>query len=198
MPDRSPVTIPALMLLAACCAAVAVSVPARAQDEEEGNGENEYVREGGWISAAGVFAIQNAAQDFRDRENSGGAQVRAGLRFVAPFDIGIFGEWVNFQGANPVSIGALVKLFPIELFGTSLFGGVVQPYLVGSAGVMFGDNPESSSGTSAGANLRGGGGVDVYLTRNAVLFGEVQYSGAGGDMARLDSTNVALGFTWRF
>ena len=198
MRARSLGSFPLLTLAAALCALVAASGPARAQDDEEGN-DNEFIRDGAWLSVSGVGAFQNTRDDFKNRDSTAGFQLRAGMRFAPPLSVGIYGEWLNFQGANPVSVGAMVKLFPIELFDTSLLGGRVQPYFFGGAGAMFADDTGSSGDdVNAGGNFRGGGGVDVYATENLVAFSEVHYSGAGGDVTGLESLNVLLGLSWRF
>jgi hypothetical protein len=40
--------------------------------------------------------------------------------------------------------------------------------------------------------------VDIYATENAAFFGEVHYSGAGGEPSGIESTNFLAGFSWRF
>ncbi|MGH0034550.1 MAG: hypothetical protein ACQGVK_05945 [Myxococcota bacterium] len=161
--------------------------------------DSEYVREGAYLSIAGVFALQNAGDDFKDLDDTGGIHARFGARVAPGLAIEFWGEWLDYDGENVGTTGMIAKLFVVELFDGSLLDGVVQPYLMGGGGVMFAEERgPGDNDTSAAGNFRGGGGVDFYVTENAVLFGEVHYSGAGGDLTGIESTNVLAGFSWRF
>lgn len=156
--------------------------------------DSEYVREGGYIAAAGVFALENTSQEYSDLDNTGGVQARFGYRLAPQLGFELFGEWLGYQGENPGAFGVNMKLYPVEFFDTSLLGGVVQPYVMGSAGFIWVDK----GGTNVGGNFRGGGGLDVYLSEHVFLFGEVHYSGAGGVPSGIESTNFLAGGGWRF
>jgi len=159
--------------------------------------DSEYVREGPSISLAGVYAIQDAGGDFKNLDNTGGVHARLGVRIAASFEIGAYGEWLHYSGEDPGYVGAYVKIFPFEAFDMSLLGGILQPYAFGGAGVIFAEEADGGK-TRAGANYLGGMGLDFYLTENLALFGEVHYSGAGGDPSGIRSTNILAGATWRF
>jgi hypothetical protein len=161
--------------------------------------DSEYVREGAYVSIAGVYALQNASGDYKNLDDTGGVHGRFGIRIAPALAIEFYGEWLYYDDENVGSGGVLAKFFVVEMFDTSLLDGIIQPYLIGGAGAIFADRRGSGSDkTKAGGNFRGGGGVDVYLTENAMLYGEAHYSGAGGDPSGIESTNFLAGFGWRF
>lgn len=159
--------------------------------------DSEYVRDGAYVSIAGVFALQNASGDYKNLDDTGGVHVRVGARVAPQLDLSLYGEWLHYDGEDPGSTGVIAKLFVVEFFDTSLLDGMLQPYVMGGAGVIFAEEKDGNS-TKAGGNFRGGGGVDIYVSENAYLYGEVHYSGAGGDPSGIESTNFLAGFAWRF
>ncbi len=188
MRRRVVVTVPLIGLVAL---ALADARPALAE------ADSEYVREGVSISAAGVYAIQNTSGRWRDKDDTGGAHLRFDNRISPGVSLGLFAEWLGWQGRDAVSTGITVKVFPVEMFDMSLLGGILQPYFIGTAGAVFVEDRDDGD-MSAGGNFRGGGGFDLYVTESLYTYGEVHYSGAGGDPSGLESTNFLAGVGWRF
>jgi len=165
--------------------------------------EDGYGRRGAYLGGGALWAEPDVAR-LDDASGTAGMDARAGYRchrLVAVEGQAQYFDEISGDVDTPlgpadveltgVAFSANGKVYPL--------GGRVQPYgLLGiGASYFHGDVSVAGftiPGVSANLNVRGGGGVDVYLTRHVVLNAEAAY-------VRIDDSGLVplgLGAQYRF
>jgi opacity protein-like surface antigen len=168
--------------------------PAGADDED-------YTREGSYLGLGGTFALEVASGTWSDSSDTGGLDFVIGYRMVPQMSWELGGSWLH-QFTNDVTgdeavgtVTVAVKLYLAEILEMPLLGGRLQPYAIGSGGMMVGRI--GSNGQIAGT-YSGGLGVEYYVTPNWAIDSNVQYNAGTGSYNGLDFVGFTLGAIYRF
>ena len=205
----------ATLLLAAC-----LVLPACASYAGDGGLHDAYSREGAYVSAAAVTGIEmfGQAPPFESADNSDlGFSARVGYRGKNGCAIELFAEDVDGYALNASFDSTEMEFQSIGLNGKVFFTeGRVQPYGllgVGWTRILFSERELTDPTTfevfkAPNANdvllVRGGLGVDVYVTDSIAFFLEGSYnyqmSQPGTDLRVNDFGHIQalLGITYRF
>lgn len=171
--------------VAAVAVLTAWAVPAAADEE--------YGRSGPYVGLGATYAFEEFSSDAKSADNTWGYHFAAGYRFNEYFALEVGNEqYVNFDvrggDVDIIAPNLSAKLFPLH--------GMVQPYLAAGAGWTWIDDDRGRSTNVFFARFAGG--VDLYLSRNWVLFGEVGYFLPTGDGADYDAVPLTFGVMYRF
>lgn len=133
-------------------------------------------------------------------EDPPGFGVRVGYRgnpyFAGEFSLDYNTDFFEEGSSDAAYAGLGLKHFPLSYWRDY---SRVQPYVTAGLGVMGIDVPVPGGGSEASLALRYGLGVDVYLTRNLLLFSEfLAHSARDDDLDDLDFYNWVTGFQVRF
>ena len=153
-----------------------------------------YSREGPYLGVHGVALFEHARGGL-DVSNSGGVSESLGYRMAPELAFEMFGEWVSLGGRNPWSLGLHLKLFPLAMLDMQLLDDRLQFFGIATMGIQQG---QLGRDNKPGGNFRIGVGGDYWLTERLALTSHIQYSGGGGQVANLRSTNITIGVLWRF
>jgi len=183
----------------ACC----IALPAAAQEDDD---EADYAREGGYLSASGVFVDEQWAGALSDigAEDTWAIDFRAGLR-VSPWAavelaLEVSGDFFpdDRQDFSFVHAGLNTRVYPL---GGLL--GRVQPFAIGGLGIVstvveHRDRNTALRQSNADWGFRGGGGVDLYYTDHVALSLQGSYVWTVGDVKNVDYVSLSLGILYRF
>lgn len=174
----------------ATAAFVAMALPAAAQDD----GETDFSREGPYLGLSGSFVGDLSTDNLRTSD-TGGVEIRLGVRLVPEMALEIGGDWAHLSGRNPWSTFVALKLYVMEIFDEENQGGRVQPYFVSTAGVISG---ELSKSKDPSASFKLGLGLDYWLTEDIAVVVQGAYNFNSGDASRYKTVTGSLGVNWRF
>ena len=183
---------------------------ARAQDDDDDNGEEQpYTREGWYVSLNATYAVeyfsghkvvQSDEKVSTGHKNSWGGNARLGYRFnpVASFEL----QWEGLEEFSE-STGSGTKIDGWVGTGNlkaSLPFDRLQPYAIFGAGMMQARTRGKSinSDTKESFVIRGGGGIDFYVTENIVASSDVTYVFPTEDNKNTDYLAISWGLTYRF
>jgi hypothetical protein len=166
-----------------------------------------------YMSLSGAYGIDMKAIDGYedlsgldlDKENALGFKVRLGSRssahFAAEIEVEYFDKFAfEFTGIEVIRnriFTATANLKPYFLAGR------VQPFLVIGGGVTAYKKEDSLGGgflseNDAGAALKAGAGVDIYLTNNTAIVFDGTYVLPVGDAEDLDYLSLGAGLQYKF
>ena len=188
-------------MLRAITASVALALLVTANvHAEEPPEEDEFSRDGFYLGAYGVYAIDAYRNTGKDYDGSPGANIRIGYRGYEWFAMEAVVEWIHrFESNSPqvqsrtIIGGVNAKVYPLR--------GRFQPYgLVGLNGYNVDASNKSSNKDFSGTDwgFRFGVGLDIYATRNWVVGVEGSYVLGAGKLWEADYASFGVGFQYRF
>jgi len=194
-----------------CAAIVVLSVgPARAQEEDDGGGED-FAREGVYLGVAGSFAIPTQLEDKLEKrygesfsvDDSLGFHARVGYRLSPHLAFEVHSEWLSgFEATSSSGYADFEVLTITGDFKVYPLTGRWQPYLIAGAGGLIADVKEQSglgvSGDSNDFAARFGIGLDYYVTRSIALVVDASYVLPVEDVNDFDYFSLGWGLQYRF
>ena len=166
-----------------------------------GAADNEYTREGSYLGIGGVYALENASENWAGTDDAGGLDFTIGYRMVPQMSWELGGSWLHdftFQTGEEIDVGTVtiaVKIHLVELFDRALLGGRLQPYAIANGGMMVGT---IGGNGKIGGTFGGGLGTEYYVTPNWVINANVQYYANKGPFDDLQYAGFMLGAMYRF
>ena len=199
------------LIIALGAASLILAMPAWAQDddEEDEEGGGGFDRPGFYGSISAMYAVENISDQkvrFGDEKTTTGFDDAWGGNFRLGYRVnevlGVEFEWEGFQEFSDSKgtqvdikgwLGTLNARAHIPL-------GRIQPFLLIGGGLMQTrtNGPNSSSLTEESAVIRGGGGVDAYITENIVFTTDVTYVVPFYDNRDIDYVSISFGLGYRF
>jgi opacity protein-like surface antigen len=170
---------------------------------------DDYDRFGFYIDGGASYAMQFFQDDHGlDPTNGWAMNFRGGYRFDPNWAAEVhleyyFGEF-EFETPNNPSGADLERLDGVNVTAQGkwyILSDWVQPYLVGGAGVGFYHlEPflDRTGDWDMGPIIRGGPGVDVYITRDLLLMAEVNYVLPFADIEDFHTLAITFGGGFRF
>ncbi len=154
--------------------------------------KDDFARPGGYLSLAfgGAAPLYTgdfeAARDFSSQALiigiRGGSRLNRFLAFDVSLDYSLRGFETDFTDGSRTELKSVTGFGNLKLYP---FGGRIQPYAMGGVGFVWGAaNCYDNTGALVPCSFveedivfagRAGGGLDLYLTRNIALSGEVAY-----------------------
>jgi len=176
---------------------------ALAQDESESVDAADYSRTGWYLSASGVYVVENWIDSVKDAgaDDSQGFNLRVGSRLTEWVSLEIEFEWIDdffpderqdFQ----IITGAInTRVYPI--------GGRFQPFAIVGLGIVstvvdHRDRNSSIKQGNADWGFRTGGGVDSYITDQIAITAEATYVSTVGDVKDIHHVSIGMGILYRF
>ncbi len=191
----------AVLAMSALC----LLVPGLAQAADD----DEFTRPGFYAGAGAIYALESFSEG--DVSNSaGGFDLRLGYRANENFSFEAELEWAGFwdlRAQPPEEDDARVQLYTLGANVKAAYplgsSGRFQPYgLIGfgfySARLDRGNDANPPSTSVVNGMLKGGVGLDYYLTRHMVIRTEVAYSALFDGRSSFDYMGVGLGLDYRF
>ena len=180
--------------------------------------DSPFGRPGGFASAGigGAFETFHGDLDPRGHDVSNaflvGGRVGSRLNRFASLDLGfdytINGFELSNDAASSIEADTLLGFTNLKLYP---FSGRIQPYALGGAGFLWarldcrdlgGASMDCGSAgfddTEVAFAGRFGGGLDVYLTRNIALSGELAYVMPTQGLSDMKFLTFGAYLTWRF
>jgi hypothetical protein len=171
----------------------------------------DYVREGWYVGARGVYALEDFDID-ASVDDDFGFNLFAGYRMFRGLATDFEFEYVDALSArgDPAGPDFDVRTFVLgwnfrvyPLAWTFAPGSVfqrVQPYLSAGPSLQWVQlqrlpGQDQDEGAIAG---RLGGGIDFYLTESLALSADAKYTLGGGDVSDYRYLSIGWGLTWRF
>jgi opacity protein-like surface antigen len=177
---------------------LAFPVLAPAADEEaaesSGAGKNRiYGTLGGlWSNAA--FDIPSTANS----KNSYGLDTRVGYQFHSVLAAELQYQWASYYKITQG--GATLQTVETHAATANIKAGLLetafQPYALFGVGIMNGQLHPGNDATDFA--LRVGAGVQVFVSDNIGLYGELTYLKSFGSLRDLDSVPIAFGAAFRY
>ncbi len=187
---------------------------AKGEDADADAGPASYTRDGWYVAASWVNGFENFATTPFEVRDSWGVSGRLGFRFLElaalefqyermfefelrsppdgiDFQVNVFSA--NARGYLPLwRLGGIAeRLHPYTLAGIGLHQVDVDDH-----GAPYG---EFSSGEKGAFAMRFGGGIDVYVTDQLVLFQETTYElPTERDNHDMQYVSISWGLQWRF
>jgi opacity protein-like surface antigen len=165
-----------------------------------------YAREGLYVGAAGNLGIYRELEDDlpddSDVDEPFGVTGHVGYRLHPFFALEAAAQWLP---ESDIDVPGESDSGSIESWTTTLnakgypLTGRVQPFGLVGLGVMLAD--ASGAGlddTSYDFAARFGGGVDLFVNANLVLFVDASYVLPTGDLDQLDFVSIGAGLGWHF
>jgi opacity protein-like surface antigen len=178
----------------------ACASPAFAPMDDGGSGDG-YGRPGLYVAAGGFRGFENfdtAGSTIRAKDSDIGFLVRGGIRIADPFAVEVSLEDARGFNLEQGSSSLDVNIASVVATGKWYFAtGMLQPYLLGGVGWARAD-VETLDLDGTAAFFRVGAGVDLYISHNVALFGELNYNRMTGDLRDLDHYDAVLGIMLRF
>jgi len=185
---------------------LALASPSQAQD---------FARRGGYFVAGGNYVLEQFTDPGRFRfEDSWGLNLRLGYRYIPWLSSELEWEFISgFDIKGQDADGTPVNEFGLKIDGGNiglntkayLMPGRIQPYLLVGIGVMYASVTNFPYQLSwlrnvegAAFSVRGGGGLNVYLTDQWGLTAGVSYVLPVGNLENLRYVSVDGGFEYRF
>ena len=205
MPNPGPRRLVGLrvrILLGACLALAAFAPRALAED---------YVREGWYVGARGVYAVENF--DLRaDVDDDFGFNFFAGYRMFKGLASDFEFEYVDALPARAEPAGPNYdvrtfdlawnfRVYPLAwVFEPDSVFQRVQPYLSAGPSLQWVQLQRLPGGDRDEGNFAGrlGGGLDVYLTEALALTADAIYTIGTGDVSDYPYLSVGWGLLYRF
>jgi len=171
----------------------------------------DYVREGWYVGARGVYAVENFDID-ASVDDDFGFNLFAGYRMFRGFASDFEFEYIDALPARgePAGPNYDVRTFDLAwnfrvypLAWTFAPGSVlqrVQPYLSAGPSLQWVQLQRLPGGDRDEGNFAGrlGGGVDFYLTENVALTADAIYTIGTGDVNDYPYLSIGWGLTYRF
>jgi len=198
------------LIIALGAASLFLAMPGWAQDDDDEEEANTgFDRPGFYASISAMYAVEDISDqkvqfgdekvstDFR---NAWGGNFRLGYRVNEV--LGVEFEWEGFDAFDDSSgtqtdikgwlgtINAKAHL-PVGRF---------QPFLLFGGGLMQQrtDGPNSNGKTEESAVIRGGAGIDAYITDHIVFTSDVTYVLPFYDNSDIDYVAISFGLGYRF
>lgn len=128
-----------------------------------------------------------------------GAGARLGFRVSPGLAVEAVAENVKGFQVESGTVDADLDLLTVGLQGKLfLSDSPVQPYLLAGGGAARSDVDRRFDLDDDGGYLRGGAGVDVYLTDGFAVTGEVNYNRMVGGVSDLHHIDALVGILFRF
>ena len=155
------------------------------------------------VGPYGIIAGTLAADDFHDRlgggvDNSLGFNLRGGYRWHPNLAAELEYEWLDeFKGRS--GSGVDVEGWALMLNGKAFLGsGRVAPFLIAGIGIIHGENSGAADDIDKTEfGVKGGGGLEIYLTQNVALNTEVTYNFATEKLDDFKYTSFTWGVMFR-
>ncbi|MBW2274180.1 MAG: porin family protein [Deltaproteobacteria bacterium] len=194
-----------------------LGAPALAQDDEEE--ESVFARQGGYVMAAVVGGFDAAAENdlvdlgFDDVNVAPGIgfNTRLGWRSTPHFGFEFELEYINDFTISFAENGVGVKTDSLALAMTfngkvPILTGRIQPYGIAGAGLLYYKIREGSKNDGTSFLVRGGIGLDYYITENFVANIEGSYAYPTSRIDPLDQglpvdadyVSLGVGLAYRF
>jgi len=181
-----------------------LSLPgASALAQDEGEEAADYSRTGWYISASGVYVVENwtGTNDDAGADDSQGFNLRVGSRISEWVSLEIEFEWIDDffpderQDFEAVSGAVNTRVYPL--------GGRFQPFALAGLGIVstvvdHRDRDSSIRQSNADWGFRAGGGLDAYVTEQIAISTEATYVWTVGDVKDIDHVSIGLGILYRF
>lgn len=189
-------------LLAVAAPLLAPTAPADAQD---------YVREGWYVGARGVYAIEEFDVD-ASVDDDFGFNVFAGYRMYEGLASDFEFEYIDAFSARGRPAGPdfdirtfdlswNFRVYPLAwVFEPDSVFQRVQPYLSAGPSLQWVQLQRVPGGDRDEGNFAGrlGGGIDFYLTDSVALSADAIYTIGTGDVSDYPYLSVGWGITYRF
>jgi opacity protein-like surface antigen len=178
-----------------------LAAPALAQDDDDEEDADVFAREGLYLSARGLYALEDWSDEERHgADNTDGVGATVGYR-MSPFvglevDVEYTRDFIHpdSRDVSLIYASTRMKVYPMT--------GRIQPFLMGGIGILAtlvrnrdGAKPRDDRADWA---FRGGGGLDVYITKNWMITSEASYVATVGNVKNLNYAVFGLGVTYRF
>jgi predicted small secreted protein len=189
-----------ILCVAALLGSLVVSGCATTSGHGGDGSESDFARSGVYAGLFGIKSYENF--DLSGGVHSGdgdlGAGVKLGYRISPEIAVEAIAE--NIKGfrvsdgkvdddLDLLNFGVMAKYY----FMTDRF----QPYVIGGVGVARSD-VSGFNYDHDGGFLRGGLGIDVYLSHNFALFSELDYNRMVGGVSDLHHIDFQVGLIYRF
>ncbi len=189
------------------CLALLLAAPGLARAGDEG-----YARRGVFVGFHTIYSGELFESEIEDSlpgidvsvDSSSGINVRLGYRVFPWLALETHGELYNNYNIELLGVDAAeLDGFSITMMGKLYpLTGRIQPYFIGGMGYYEVDLADQLSLglslNSRGSVVRGGAGIDIYLTQHFVLNLESSYSFPMGGVSDLDFWTVGAGVEYRF
>jgi len=215
----------ALALLGCALLLLAVPGAARADEDEEDDGDADFSRAGFYLSLSGIYGADTFEDDLQDTlqsklgstarvdvEGNFGVSGVVGYRFMPNLAAELEAEWIANMDIDsslstiriaegeisPVTVTANAKaILPVDRF---------QPFVLVGVGVMTADVKDkglngfnlSNHERRTGFAMRLGAGLDFYVTEHWAADIGVDYVLPFGDVDEITYVSIGLGVKYRF
>jgi hypothetical protein len=194
---RARMPAAAALLASSLLAGCALATPPLEPDE----GSSDFSRPGAYLGVYGIQAYEQF-QTSGSRVDTGnsdlGAGVKLGFRATPGFALEALAENVRGFDVDDGTVHTDLDILNFGLAGKCyLLEDRFQPYLLGGAGLARPDVRGFDIDEDSWF-LRGGLGIDIYLTSNFALFGEANYNRMMGGGSKLHHIDAQAGVLFRF
>ena len=200
---------------------ILLSVPAAVAQDDQSSSEQDFSSPAFYIGLGGATGIDMAAEDELNSllEELGYAGAKMDIKSAIGFNAKIgaragphvatevqFEYLPEFDWKVPVGDTSITALQTSMLAVTAnlklfLLTGRIQPFaLIGVGGTFAKLSSPILPGSQSfsGYALRGGGGVNVYLTEHIAVSADVSYLFPAGDTRHLDYLSIGWGLQYKF
>lgn len=205
--DNGGTRMRAARILALALLLALIAAPALAEDDDDADTDTEeveevdFAREGLYLGARGIYALEDWSDDESHRaENTDGVGITLGYR-MSPFvaleaDFEWTRDYIHPDERDVMLFNTSVrgKVYPLQ--------GRFQPFAMGGIGIVAtsvsnrgGQKPK---GDQADWAFRAGGGMDMHINNNWFVTAEASYVAMVGNVQHLNYAAFGLGITYRF